>query len=50
MRFWLRLPTWHLNIRKQVVKTPKLHFLDSGLACYARLLSWRDVQRISAEG
>jgi uncharacterized protein len=29
-----RLPAWHVNIRKQVVKTPKLHFLDSGLACY----------------
>jgi len=29
-----RLPAWHPNIRKQVVKTPKLHFLDSGLACY----------------
>ncbi len=29
-----RLPAWHANIRKQVVKTPKLHFLDSGLACY----------------
>ena len=29
-----RLPAWHANIRKQVVKAPKLHFLDSGLACY----------------
>jgi len=29
-----RLPAWHVNIRKQVVKTPKLHFLDSGLACH----------------
>lgn len=29
-----RLPAWHRNIRKQVAKTPKLHFLDSGLACY----------------
>ncbi|MBN2255010.1 MAG: ATP-binding protein [Deltaproteobacteria bacterium] len=29
-----RLPAWHANIRKQVVKTPKLHFLDSGLVCY----------------
>jgi len=29
-----RLPAWHVNIRKQIVKTPKLHFLDSGLACY----------------
>ncbi len=24
---------WHANIRKQVSKTPKLHFLDSGVVC-----------------
>ena len=29
-----RLPAWHATVRKQVAKTPKLHFLDSGLACY----------------
>lgn len=29
-----RLPAWHVNIRKQIVKAPKLHFLDSGLVCY----------------
>jgi predicted AAA+ superfamily ATPase len=29
-----RLQAWHTNIRKQVVKAPKLHFFDSGLACY----------------
>lgn len=29
-----RLPAWHTNIRKQIVKAPKLHFFDSGLACY----------------
>lgn len=29
-----RLPAWHLNIRKQVVKARKLHFFDTGLACY----------------
>ena len=29
-----RLPAWHPNIRKQVVKARKLHFFDSGLACY----------------
>ena len=27
-------PAWHRNIRKQLVKRPKLHFLDSGLACH----------------
>lgn len=29
-----RLPAWHTNIRKQIVKAPKLHFFDSGLLCY----------------
>jgi hypothetical protein len=28
------LPAWHPNHRKQHIKSPKLHFLDSGLACY----------------
>ena len=28
-----RLPAWHGNIRKQLVKAPKLHFFDSGLVC-----------------
>jgi len=28
-----RLPAWHGNLRKQLTKAPKLHFLDSGLAC-----------------
>jgi hypothetical protein len=30
----LRLPAWARNVRKQIVKAPKLHFLDSGLACH----------------
>ena len=30
----LLLPAWHPNTRKQVVKAPKLHMLDSGLACH----------------
>jgi predicted AAA+ superfamily ATPase len=29
-----RLPAWHANVRKQVVKAPKMHFLDSGLVCF----------------
>jgi hypothetical protein len=29
-----RLPPLHRNLRKRVVKAPKLHFLDSGLACW----------------
>ena len=28
-----RLPAWHRNLRKQLVKAPKLHFFDVGLAC-----------------
>lgn len=39
-----RLPAWHSNIRKQVVKAPKLHFLDSGLACY--LLGIREPEQL----
>jgi predicted AAA+ superfamily ATPase len=33
---WLThtLPAWHRNIRKQIVKAPKLHFIDTGLVCY----------------
>lgn len=29
-----RPPAWHANVRKQIIKAPKLHFLDSGLVCY----------------
>jgi predicted AAA+ superfamily ATPase len=29
-----RLPAWHRNLRKQIVKSPKLHFFDTGLVCY----------------
>ena len=39
-----RLPAWHLNISKQMVKAPKLHFLDSGLACY--LLGIREPEQL----
>jgi len=31
-----RLLARHPNIRKQVVKARKLHFFDTGLACYLR--------------
>jgi len=30
----VRLPAWHRSHRKRVVKAPKLHFIDSGLACH----------------
>jgi uncharacterized protein len=39
-----RLPAWHTNIGKQVVKAPKLHFFDSGLACY--LLGIREMEQL----
>ncbi len=29
-----RLPAWHANLRQQVIKAPKLHFIDTGLACH----------------
>lgn len=29
-----RLPSWQNNLRKQIIKTPKVHFIDSGLVCY----------------
>jgi uncharacterized protein len=28
------LTAWHRNTRKQVIKAPKLHFIDTGLACH----------------
>ncbi|MBX3183857.1 MAG: ATP-binding protein [Polyangiaceae bacterium] len=28
-----RIPAWHRNIKKQIIKQPKLHFCDTGLAC-----------------
>ena len=39
-----QLPAWHVNIRKQVVKAPKLHFFDSGLVCY--LLGIREPEQL----
>ncbi|MBI1872984.1 MAG: DUF4143 domain-containing protein [Acidobacteria bacterium] len=29
-----RLPPLHMNVRKRLVKTPKLYFYDTGLLCY----------------
>jgi predicted AAA+ superfamily ATPase len=28
------IPAWHGNVRKRLVKSPRLHFVDTGLACY----------------
>lgn len=41
----LLLPAWHPNTRKQVVKAPKLHMLDSGLACH--LLGIRTAEQLT---
>ncbi len=43
---WLchRLPPLVRNLRKQLVKAPKLHFLDSGLACH--LLGVREPEQL----
>lgn len=39
-----RAPAWRRNVRKQQIKAPKLHFLDSGLVCY--LLGIRTPQEL----
>lgn len=43
---WLqiRIPAWHRNVGKRLVKSPKLHFLDSGLAC--QLLGIRSAEAL----
>jgi predicted AAA+ superfamily ATPase len=41
-----RAPAWHANLRKRLVKTPKLHFLDAGLQC--RLLGIQDASQIQS--
>jgi len=37
-------PAWHRNVRKQIVKAPKLHFIDTGVAC--SLLGIRDPDQL----
>lgn len=37
-------PAWHRNVRKQIIKAPKLHFIDTGLAC--SLLGIRDPDQL----
>ncbi len=34
------LPAWHSNALKRIVRTPKLHFVDSGLLATARGLNF----------
>jgi predicted AAA+ superfamily ATPase len=40
----IRVPAWHRNLRKRAVKSPKIHFLDSGLVCH--LLGIRDPEQL----
>ncbi|MFW6330345.1 MAG: ATP-binding protein, partial [Gemmatimonadota bacterium] len=37
-------PPWLRNVRKRIVKAPKLHFIDSGVACH--LLGIRDPSQL----
>lgn len=39
-----RLPAFHANLRKRLVKMPKLHFYDTGLVCW--LLGIRNVPQL----
>lgn len=41
-----RLPAWSLNLGKRLVKAPKLHFVDTGLACH---LVGADARRLGTE-
>jgi hypothetical protein len=41
-----RLPAWSRNLGKRLVKAPKLHLVDSGLACH---LIGADAQRLSED-
>jgi len=40
-----RLPSYHGNVSKRLIKMPKLHFYDSGLVCW--LLGIRDTAQLS---
>jgi predicted AAA+ superfamily ATPase len=40
-----RLPSYHGNVSKGLIKMPKLHFFDSGLACW--LLGIRDAGQLN---
>lgn len=39
-----RTPCWHRSFRKRVIKAPKLHIVDSGLACH--LLGIREPEQL----
>lgn len=37
-----QLPAWHSNEAKRLIKTPKIHLVDSGLLCYFNRLNTSD--------
>lgn len=39
-----RLPAFHANLRKRLIKAPKIHVMDSGLACF--LIGIRDPDQL----
>ena len=41
------LPPWHTNTGKRLVKTPKLYFYDTGLACW--LLGLREPEQVKRD-
>lgn len=41
------LPPWHVNTNKRLVKTPKLYFYDTGLACW--LLGLRTAEQVQRD-
>lgn len=41
-----RLPAYYANLNKRLVKMPKLHFVDTGLACW--LLGIREASQLAA--
>lgn len=46
-----RLAPWHTNLGKRLIKTPKLYFYDTGLACYlAGLASTERIEHDSLRG
>ncbi|CBJ79173.1 ATPase, AAA+ superfamily [Xenorhabdus bovienii str. Jollieti] len=44
-----RLPAWHKNHAKRLLKTPKIHIIDSGLACVLTKLRTNDWYDFSSD-
>nr|WP_323863170.1 DUF4143 domain-containing protein [Xenorhabdus sp. Flor] len=44
-----RLPAWHKNHAKRLLKTPKIHIIDSGLACALTNLRTDDWYNFSSD-